>query len=692
MRTALCCVVAVSLSACSGSRDKLIADLQSGRPEDRARAVRKLSDQGRADDLVLFTRAAKDPAPLVRGEAVAALAKSQDQRVVDLLGELLGYPDEGVQSKDAGALAELKGDKSKGYLTSQYARRSRSTRIAIVNALKAANVPGAMASVVAAEARSVWERNLAALTSGSMPEKVTAAEELGKSGRVEAVNRLLPLVKDSQVILASAAVRGLGFTGDKRMVAPISELLKENFPELRDAACESLLRLQDASALPKLQELATEKSSASPQATAAILALPHGPEQNAALCAIVLDGREEESRAAGSQMRQRGGCAVEPILDRLSKQPSLASGLQAVIALGPTAKGALPKVLTALSSTDVASRLAALEAVAELGDASALPAVLKVYEQELKTVEEDRADWITTELPQQFAPTFTSVAQGNPSRARRTDLLQKVRELNAAKADGSQRVFVTQRQPPELIDDASDDSLRMLAASITAMGALKAPGSSAALQRFADDPSPSLRQAAYVGLAKLGEVTSAAPGLLDENRQVQGEVARALAASDQGKTVIAELLPRLGGERIRLLDALKEKGAKASAVRHLIAVLQDGGADAAIASQLLGSLKATDAVPELIKALDDPNAAGRREVLTALGQLGDRRAAETVTRDLYHDNPDVRSAAAEALGRLGTPASAEPLDALKGDYFRRVRENAQAALTKLGAGGSERSK
>ncbi|HEX4621683.1 MAG TPA: HEAT repeat domain-containing protein, partial [Myxococcaceae bacterium] len=198
-------LAAAALIACDSGRDRLLADLQSVRAEDRALAVKKLADHAKPEDLVLFTRAAKDQAAVVRREAVNALGKSQDVRVVDLLGELLGDPDDGVQAQAAMALAEIKNDKAKAYLTLQYSRRGRSTRQAIVQALKAAGVPQAMAGVVAAESKSTWERNIKALAEGTLPEQVAAAEELGKSGRPEAVGQLLPLLTSSQVILAAAA-------------------------------------------------------------------------------------------------------------------------------------------------------------------------------------------------------------------------------------------------------------------------------------------------------------------------------------------------------------------------------------------------------------------------------------------------------------------------------------------------------
>jgi HEAT repeat protein len=54
-----------------------------------------------------------------------------------------------------------------------------------------------------------------------------------------------------------------------------------------------------------------------------------------------------------------------------------------------------------------------------------------------------------------------------------------------------------------------------------------------------------------------------------------------------------------------------------------------------------------------------------------------------VARDLSHESPDVRAAAAEALGLLGTSPPPEALDALRGDYYRQVRQSAEAALARI---------
>ncbi|MCP3103938.1 HEAT repeat domain-containing protein [Myxococcus sp. K15C18031901] len=679
---------------CNGSRDQLLADLQSPRPEVRALAVKKLAEQGNADDLVLFTRAAKDLSAIVRAEAAAALGASQDPRIVDLLGELLEDSDEEVQGRAAMALSKVKNDKAKAYLTLQYGRRGRTTRQVIVQALKSANVPGAMAEVVAAEAKGQWDRNLLTLTEGALPERVGAAEELGKSGRAEAVNRLLPLVRDSQVILAAAAVRGLGDAGDKRAVGAIALLLDESFPELRESALTALMKLQDPAAAPRLQAVAVEKSAVSPLAIDAILSFPRTPETDSALCAVALDGAPVDALAAAEAMRSRGGCSAEAIGERLAKPATAATGLQAVIGLGPAAQPLLAKVTPWLGQNDVALRMLAVEAVAAIGDASVVPQLQKLYEQESKGLESLRTDWVTQKLPESYAsgydPATASLGRSNVDErsSRHTSLFERVKALNAARARESGRPVVKPRVPTELFDDVDAERLAPLATVLRALGTLKAPGALELLQGYSQDSSVVLRTAALVGLAHVGPggVAIAKASLVEPERDMQKTVALALAVSGEaGQAALMEMLPKMGSEKIIVLDALsKGSGVPAGASEALQVVVREGGAEAALAAGLLGRLRAKDAIPTLVKALDETNSVARRDVLLALGELGDAQSADAVARDLFHDLPEVRAAAATALRKMGVGNHAESLDALKSDYFRSVREAAGAALAKEG--------
>jgi HEAT repeat protein len=175
--------------------------------------------------------------------------------------------------------------------------------------------------------------------------------------------------------------------------------------------------------------------------------------------------------------------------------------------------------------------------------------------------------------------------------------------------------------------------------------------------------------------------------MFEAEHDLQKALAQALAEQGEaGQSALVAMLPQFTSDKLILLEALAATGAPASASGALQAVVREGGAEAALAAGILGRMKAQDAVPTLMKSLDDPTSVARRDVLLALGEMGDKQAADVVARDLFHDLPEVRSAAATALTRIGTPSQTEALEALKSDYYRRVRDAATEALGKTGGG------
>ncbi|MDP3237062.1 MAG: HEAT repeat domain-containing protein [Myxococcales bacterium] len=690
-----CLALSLWLAACTGGRDKWLAQLQNPRPDDRAIAVKKLAEKYDADDLPLFTQAARDPVGMVRAEAMSALGKSNDPRVVDLLGEALGDPDEDVQAAAARALAIIRNDKARGYLTLQYSRRGRSTRQVIVEGLKSANVPGAMASCVAAEANSIWEQNLKALQDGALPERVGAAEELGRSGRPEAVNRLVPLLKDKQVVLAAAAARGLGSARDVRAVPALTALLAENYPELREAACEALLRLQDPSALANLSAVALEGSPASPLATRAIIALPATPESNKALCDVVSSGGGAEVDAAGRELSKRGGCPAEPLLEKL-KSGTPNAALRAFVVLGPLLKDHAAKVAPLLASSDSGTRRLAVDAAAALGDPMLAAAVLKAWEAELKAIEPLRSDWVPADLPLKYAPGFNPDEAPSEkdifrvSRSRTSEMLKRVQALDAQRLKERGKVPLQTRAPRELVDDGTEEQYQLLASLLRAMGRLKVDGSRAKLEPFTEEQSPTLRAAAFAGLAMLGPETIpiVKRGLLDAERSVQSATALALAeASAEGRVVVLEALSQLVGDRSRLVEPLHGRELPASAAPILLALVREGGADGSTAAAILAELQAPESVGAIAELLKQDTVVGRRQLIAALGKVKSADAVAALGRELFSDSSGVRAAAADALALQGDEGKSqlEALDALKGDYSFVVRQAATAAVTKLSA-------
>ena len=75
----------------------------------------------------------------------------------------------------------------------------------------------------------------------------------------------------------------------------------------------------------------------------------------------------------------------------------------------------------------------------------------------------------------------------------------------------------------------------------------------------------------------------------------------------------------------------------------------------------------------------------RLAAITALGRIGDLCASETLVALLRDDDdPDVRRAAAMALGEIADPATTQPLLSSRGDPDHSVRAATLEALQKLG--------
>lgn len=215
---------------------------------------------------------------------------------------------------------------------------------------------------------------------------------------------------------------------------------------------------------------------------------------------------------------------------------------------------------------------------------------------------------------------------------------------------------------------------------------MKLPGAQAILDRYRDDDSARLRQAAYVGLVRLGQAAlkDAENGLFDPSADVRNAVADTLArAGADGQGILADALPKLAGERMFVLADLDGSRLPKELVPTLSDLVRSGGVESAVAAHLLGEMKAKAAVPVLMKAVEDPAGAAQREALWALGQLGDASATDVVVRELNSESAELRAAAADALGGIGASRAVAALEALKGDYYVRVREAAEATLAKL---------
>jgi HEAT repeat protein len=670
---------------CRQDRDRLLAELQNTRPEIRAVAVQKLQERFDADDLGLFTQAARDPVAMVRAEAMTALGKSQDARVVDLLSEALGDPDDTVQINAAAALAALKTEKAKAYLTLQYARRGRSVRMAIVKALKGANMPGATANVVAAEANTIWERNVKILVDGSPPERVAAAEELGRSGRPDAVNRLVPLLKEPHVMLVAAAARGLGYARDARAVPALIPLLQQPNAELSESAAEALAAIGDNSVVSALAALAKEKSLASTSAVRGLLKLPRTPEVDEALCEVLMSLDDSLNVLVARELQKRGQtCSPLLAVEGLKNSASQLASLRVLGVIGRGDETEVGKIAAFLTSPDAALRAQSARSLGQLKNAASVLQLQKALDLEIKQLEPLRSDWVKEPLPAAYALGFNPevpLSSDNPAaviKMKTNDLFRRIQARDQQMAKELGKTMVRSVAPREFVDDTSEENAMPLAEMLRALGRLKDPATLARAQALKQDDSSVVRAAAFSVLAYAEQDVK--QSLFDSDRTLQSTVAQALVDSGaSGQRVVAQAATELSSDRVRLIEALRSSPhVSETCAPALLALVKEGGPETGTVALMLSEMKSPLTENVLLEALKDPALSSRRDVLMALGKMHSAASIESVAKDLFSESPDVRAAAVQALVTIGPNGHAQSVEALKGDYYLKVREAAGA--------------
>jgi HEAT repeat protein len=640
LRAAAALSVAAAALACSSARD----GIASPDPARRAAAVASLAGSRDEADVPVLLVAQDDPSALVRKAAAGTFAARGGASSIEALGKLVRDPDPEVAAAAARGLSALPSERrARELLVEAFPGGGPAARAEIAAALQA--LGGSLREAVELEARLTWERNVVALGRGTPAERAGAAEELGRSGRAEAVRLLAPLLEleraeDPRVV--AAAARALGAAGD-RAARPVLEGLLEESPDaaLAEEAAEALGALGDPAAADALARAgAGGAGRLGAAATDALAALPQAPEVAVALCQLALRSMDPAvARRAAAQARARESeCPERPLLARLSRRGG--DAIAALAALGelrllpPALDAATARIQPLLASPDAALRAAAAGALGRMGAAKTAPALARRAADSAERLAKARA-----------AP----AAPGSAA---------------AARAAGEE-----------------------LAAVIVALARLRGEGASALAAGRLADPDEGLRIAAVEALGEVarGDVGRIAPAVADASHRVRlAAVATLGRAGPQGVPALARAAAEAPvddpGLCTALARALGETGSP-EAVPALTALAR--GPAAATAAAALGRIGTKDATASLLDLLARPGLAGRAEALEALGALGTSEAGPAVAGELTSDRPELRAAAARAAGRLRHDPAAARLEALSSDYDGQVRRAAVEALAKL---------
>ncbi|HUB05591.1 MAG TPA: HEAT repeat domain-containing protein, partial [Myxococcales bacterium] len=669
--------------ACGPTREDELAALSSPEASARAQAIAHLGATGDDDNLGDIIAHVGDPDMLVRSSVAAALGNYDDRRSADALGELAADPVESVQVIAVRSLAREKNPRAKAYLLLAYRRDGSSVRAAVAEGLRRAG--GDPAEAIKAEAKATWEELSSALTKGDPVERAGAAEELGRSGRAEAVQRLGPYVAADSRSLACSAATGLGASERPEALEPLEAMLSEEDPDLQAAGLAGLQTLGNADAVPAIAHLALKGGRIGLEAVDVLGQLPG---RGKGLCdAAQSDDAQVAARAAALVAGAK--CDPAPFLAKLSRgADQQRAGLAALAALGGTLADAdARRVQSLLRSGGPEVRPMAARAVGVFHLVAAAADVQKAYDEAKARLAGERERWIKDPLPKRYAPGFEARdAIGGTYRDHVTELMGKLAAQGAhVDEDGLAPVG------PLFTADTADDAA-LFAEAAAALAALGQPGAAEAVKALAADPSPEVRLVACraslslppeVGWPLLAGLTGDADP--DVRRLALKTAPRLLAKAGPaekkaGVELFASLVAHPDGTAddvaVEGLTALGAGAMPPSALTPLVEALQrpDTAAVAALALEKLESPSTADAA--LAERLRSGNPPALPQILDRLGELKASGAAPAIRPFLYHVNPAVRAAAARALLAMGDAASKADVEALQQDYYVEVRRAA----------------
>jgi len=386
--------------------------------------------------------------------------------------------------------------------------------------------------------------------------------------------------------------------------------------------------------------------------------------------------------------RERGGCSVEPLAARLARPgPDARAALAVLEALGATEVAGRAAELA--TSDDVPTRVAAARTLSAVATPAVGAQVLAALGQRREKLESVRAKWVSappTITKKEKAPDpYNILGKERSARREKTasllNTIEKLQETRAAEAGG----ILGERFPMalDLAHDIVEDDVEYLAAMAVAVGRARPEGAQPVLEALAADAHVRVRAGACEGLGTLGtpEALEAARRCLqDPVPAVASATARGLGkAGAQARPVLLAALERRGQSRADVVAALGELGPR-EAVDALLPVLKDGGLAAARAADILARAGDPRAVEPLASLLAEPTVGSRLELIEALGTLGGEKAVEALRGELFSERPDVRAAAARAIGRTKVPERSGALEALRLDYYAVVRRAAEEAL------------
>lgn len=548
-------------------------------------------------------------------------------------------------------------------------------------------------------------------------------EALGKLRAADAVDALLTVVESGDFYLAFPALDALTKVGDSRIAPRLVPLLEDEM--LRVPAADTLGQLGDGETVAPLVALLNEPGAPAQVVSQSLAAIYDRYEKLYGEGSYIADLASRSIAASGAknlldtvnEMNDDGlralalvlgwmeGEAVERALTRLLGRATARK--EVVAALVRYGSRVTELLIEQLDSEDLETRQAAVIALGRIGDARAVPALVRVLTTDdelviaaagaLAKIGDRRSleallDLIGHPQPAVRQAVIAAINSiGHPEMAARAATLlnhrdPRVRE-SAVQIAGYfgygeciELLFERCRDEDESVRRAAiehipyleDDRAVSILAEALEHGTARVRASAA--QAFAQVESP--RALSYL-LAALN----------DPDQWVRYFAARSIGRHgySESVTALAQLTQDDPANQVRIaaMESLARIGG-ARAVAILARLAESNNVDLARAAVGgLGLIGHPDALPPLLATLRSPDPARRVDALRALGERGGPGAVSALQWVAAADvDAQVVQSAIDALAHLATPEAIHTLIALTSDPTRR--DACVTALTELG--------
>jgi HEAT repeat protein len=629
--------------------------LNSPDPRERRDAITRLADYKivNASGLLMKQLSYKDAS--VRSAAAAALGKLGDKRAARQLIKLLSSPNEDLTVRSAAATAL--GDLGEGLALEPLIKmlneeQSSLRQVAAIALGKLGQVKAAEPLIHAMREDDSFVREAAAtglsmlgddlskivsplrdLKSFDSGQRKDAVTELSKSQNPWVCNVIEEiLLTDVDHTVRKVAAESLKTTGEKHSVKYLMKALGDPHKEVRKAAAEALQSLGEEAGTIFINTLNGDEQALE------VLVSKYSNQLIAPLIFVQRDTSDSTIQEnARKAIKKIGKLAISPLTDLLRIQDEFVrtAVITAFVDIGKESIAPLSNVIK--RSRDFSERINAAIVLGKLKDPIVVTTLLRMLNSPSPREREEACIALGEIGDKQAVEYLIKVVESD------SELPNVKRE--AAKALGRFKDETRAIEPLLKSLNDSDAAVREAAEE-----AIKGFGESAAeflIPKLSVTEDSSLRKKIIdlLGRFKANQAVEALiAALKDEEAHLRIAAVHALGEIGDSRALepLLEMLNSLEREEENVRETLRPK-------------IQDSLAKIGIAN-----------VPALIKMIEDQPPQVRIDTISALGNLGDSRAVDSLINIVKADeNIIVRQAAAEALGMIGDPKALTPLEQIQ---------------------------